>query len=142
MEEAAGFSERDDLGSVWVAEFAGEPIGYVALGRRTSLPSNGHVGRIRSVAVHPDHRGRGAARALLRAAIGASRERGDRKLVLNVLAGNRPAVALYESLGFETEGRLVEEFELGGRLVDDLLLALRHCPPGAPEVDGRRLRRP
>jgi [ribosomal protein S18]-alanine N-acetyltransferase len=52
------------------------------------------------IATHPDHRRRGAARALLLALIAFGRENGFRLVVLEVRASNRPARELYISLGF------------------------------------------
>lgn len=57
------------------------------------------VGAVASVAVAPEHRGRGVAAALLRAAIGLMRDRGD---VLSVL---HPATtAVYRRFGWELAG--------------------------------------
>jgi len=49
--------------------------------------------------------------------------RGARKLSLRVLGGNVAARRLYESCGFMAEGILREEYFLGGRYVDDVLMA-------------------
>ena len=55
--------------------------------------------------VLPHARSKGSARALLQAAIGFCRERGDIIVVqLEVTEGNLPAVGLYESLGFTAYG--------------------------------------
>ena len=56
-------------------------------------------GSIVEVAVSPDHRRRGIARALIREALQVCE--GLRTVFLEVREGNAPAVALYESLGFE-----------------------------------------
>ena len=47
------------------------------------------------------------------------------KLSLRVLSTNEGARRLYAAAGFETEGVLADEFFLGGRDVDDHLLARR-----------------
>jgi len=57
------------------------------------------------------------------ACIDLARDRGARKLSLRVLGGNVAARRLYEPCGFTTEGTLREEFFLGGRYVDDVLMA-------------------
>lgn len=46
------------------------------------------------------HRGRGAAKALLRAGLDWARERGAERMLLEVRQGNRPAINLYEDFGF------------------------------------------
>ena len=58
---------------------------------------------ITTVAVHPEHRGRGHARALIRAAISAYP---DASVVhLEVRPTNYAAITLYRSLGFQETGR-------------------------------------
>ena len=57
-----------------------------------------------NIAVHPDFRRQGVARALILALIGELRKRGSRCLTLEVRASNDPARALYESLGFAHVG--------------------------------------
>ncbi|MEX1166203.1 MAG: GNAT family N-acetyltransferase, partial [Hydrogenophaga sp.] len=47
------------------------------------------------------HRGRGIAAQMLALAETLARQRGAVKLTLEVLTGNRLAIALYERLGFE-----------------------------------------
>jgi [ribosomal protein S18]-alanine N-acetyltransferase len=58
-----------------------------------------------SIAVHPAARRRGLAQALGRAILTWARENGARHLSLEVRAGNTPAIALYQRLGFVSEGR-------------------------------------
>ena len=50
-------------------------------------------------------RGRGIAKALLKALMQAAKERGIVAFTLEVRAGNAAAIALYEKLGFVCEGR-------------------------------------
>jgi ribosomal protein S18 acetylase RimI-like enzyme len=54
--------------------------------------------------VDPAVRGRGVARALLRAVAGWAREHGVDVLHLHVTETNAPAIALYERLGFRASG--------------------------------------
>ncbi len=53
-----------------------------------------------SVEVEADHRGHGHGRTLMLAAENSGRRAGARRMLLNVFAGNTPAIALYESLGY------------------------------------------
>jgi [ribosomal protein S18]-alanine N-acetyltransferase len=63
------------------------------------LRSNSRVARIYSLAVHPDQRGRGLARGLLRAWLTRLPKRCD-VISLEVRSDNRAARGLYETLGF------------------------------------------
>jgi ribosomal-protein-alanine N-acetyltransferase len=61
-------------------------------------------GEITNVAVRPVWRGQGIARQLLDRLLSEGRKDGIRMFTLEVRAGNMPAIALYESFGFRTEG--------------------------------------
>ena len=86
-EELVGEGRR-----AWVV---GDPVvGYAVTWR------SGDVVDLQRIAVHPEHQRRGLARGLLDAAVAAGRaERADRML-LEVAAGNRSALALYAEAGF------------------------------------------
>jgi ribosomal protein S18 acetylase RimI-like enzyme len=118
------FDDRTRPEDTLVARIAGEAVGYLALRRPTSLPSNGHVLEICGLAVDAEHQGRGIARSLLAAGMREARRRGARRLTLKVLATNRGARRLYEGAGFGVEGVLRGEFLLDGRYVDDVLMAV------------------
>lgn len=60
---------------------------------------------IYNLAVNPGFRRRGAARALLGAALENARLRGAKKAFLEVACGNAAALALYKSEGFGENGR-------------------------------------
>ena len=58
-------------------------------------------GSIQNVGVVPDHRGFGLGRALLIQSLRGFREKGIRRVTLEVTAENAPALRLYEQVGFE-----------------------------------------
>lgn len=116
---------RHDPDDVLVAVLDDRVVGYLTLGRPTLLPSNAHVWQVQGLAVHPDARRQGGARALLRAGVEEARTRGARRLTLRVLSTNPTAQALYASEGFEVEGVLRGEFVIDGAEVDDVLMARR-----------------
>lgn len=120
---------RDQLAETSVAELAGQVVGFVTMGPKSRHPTNAHVAQLREIAMALSARRKGVANALLAHAITHAREKGYRKLVLTVLATNEAAIALYEQAGFVTEARLVAEFQLDGRWIDDLSLA-RHLDVG------------
>lgn len=55
---------------------------------------------VHTLAVHPQHLGRGAGRRLMEFAIAYARTQGMRAVRLDVNQRNIPAIRLYESLGF------------------------------------------
>lgn len=116
------FHERCGPDDHLVAEYEGRLVGYVRLGFPTPLASNAHVRQIRGLAVAEEARGKGAGRALVRAAVAEARRRGARRITLRVLGHNTAARALYASEGFAVEGVQPEEFCLDGTYVDDILM--------------------
>jgi ribosomal protein S18 acetylase RimI-like enzyme len=77
----------------FVATVDGQVVGSTAVG-------GGRLLVISSVAVHPEFRALGIAQALLDRAHQFAREQGRDRVVLDVLAHNTPAVALYDKLGY------------------------------------------
>jgi L-amino acid N-acyltransferase YncA len=100
---------------------AGEVLGFVAV---VPLPGwSDHVGEIRLV-VHPDHRRAGVGRALARWALVQALDAGLRKLVVEVVAEQEGAVAMFTALGFDAEGLLRDHVrDRDGELRDLILLA-------------------
>ena len=84
-----------------VARGGGDLAGYSLLLFRAGTG----VARLYSIAVHPDHRGRGLAAALLSDAERQARKRRRRALRLEVREDNRPAIRLYERSGYRPIGR-------------------------------------
>lgn len=105
-----------------VADLGDGPVGYVRLGLATRLACNRHVRQVQGLVVAESARGRGLARALLRAACEEARRRGATRITLRVLGHNAPARALYASEGFAVEGVLPGEFLLDGVYVDDVFM--------------------
>jgi ribosomal-protein-alanine N-acetyltransferase len=60
--------------------------------------------QVMNVAVDPSYRRRGLARRLLAFAMARAARAGARRALLELRAGNREALALYESLGFRSLG--------------------------------------
>lgn len=91
---------REELGKglFLAAEQAGRTVGYV--GCQTVLDE----GYITNVAVSPDARRQGIARALLRELLARAAERALVFVTLEVRASNAPAIALYAQAGFEPVG--------------------------------------
>jgi GNAT superfamily N-acetyltransferase len=113
MEEKFDF----DLDSSRIAYCGGEPVGMANLAVR------GEEGWVGGVGVIPSARRAGVGEALMRALHEEARERGIRRVWLEVIVENTGALALYEKLGY----RLVQDVELW-------------TLPGAPgELEGREV---
>jgi ribosomal protein S18 acetylase RimI-like enzyme len=98
-----------------------EVVGYVAV-----LPLAGwsdHVGEIRLV-VAPSRRGSGLGRELARHALVHGVEAGLTKLIVEVVADQGPALALFTALGFTGEALLRDQIrDREGHLRDLMVLA-------------------
>ena len=86
--------------SYWLVAVEGEEVvGYI--GSQSVLGESDMM----NVAVHPDHRRKGIAEALIAALSAGLKERGNVCLTLEVRASNVPAITLYDKLGFVQVGR-------------------------------------
>lgn len=90
--------------------------GYVGL---FAVPPEGDV---QTIAVAPRSQGRGLGRELLDALVVEAESRGCAQLFLEVRQDNQPAIALYESAGFEKQGRRRDYYGPG---LDALVLRRR-----------------
>ncbi|MEK4061243.1 MULTISPECIES: GNAT family N-acetyltransferase [unclassified Paenibacillus] len=109
-------------GSQLVALQEGELCGYVGFGCPSGMESNRHVCEV-NIAVHPKFQRLGIGGQLIEAIKQHAGENGIRKLRLRVLSSNTPALSFYRKCGFEEEGRLREEFYLGGHYVDEVFMS-------------------
>ena len=84
-----------------VLALAGEqPVGLINAIEGFSTFACQPLVNIHDVVVMPEHRGRGIAARMFAEVERIARARGACKLTLEVLSGNRPALALYQRLGF------------------------------------------
>jgi ribosomal protein S18 acetylase RimI-like enzyme len=108
-------------GDRWVAVDGDEVRGYVAVLR---LPGwSDHVGEVRLV-VAPGARGSGLGRELARHALVSGVQAGLTKLVVEVVAEQGAALALFTALGFSGEALLRDHIrDRNGQLRDLMVLA-------------------
>jgi len=90
----------DGLLLLWVD---GRPVGTVSV-ERDDEPGAAAIG---GVTVHPDFRGRGLGRLLIRQALDVAAVAGLRPVYLSVSANNEAAIRLYVSEGFEKKTVMV-----------------------------------
>jgi L-phenylalanine/L-methionine N-acetyltransferase len=113
--------QRHADAAVYVVEDDGRIVGRLSLSRDPH-PSSQHVADL-GLMVAAEYRRRGIGRALLEQAVRWAQESGVRKLELHVFTWNEPAVALYESFGFEREGLRRAHYARDGEYVDAILMA-------------------
>ena len=93
-------SELENKLSCWLVAMEEEQVaGYI--GSQTVCGETDMM----NVAVHPDHRRKGIAEALILALTAELKTMESHCLTLEVRASNIPAIALYEKLGFSEIGR-------------------------------------
>ena len=104
--DAKGFESRfrgeglDSLSSIYVTDNEA-PVGICLIARR------GWTCRVAAMAIAPAYRRRGIGKGLMGKVISEARDRGDRRLVLEVIEQNPSAIQLYEGVGLRRTRRLV-----------------------------------
>lgn len=116
------FAERLTGNHVFAA--GGDTLDGVIGLRPQEAPKLRHKALIWGFYVRPTARGRGLGAALLGHAIAAARGLVE-ELRLSVATENATAIRLYEATGFVTYGCEPRALRVGGRDVDELLMALR-----------------
>ncbi len=131
---AARIAADDPAQSLYLVALCDRQLaGWLEL-HRSSAWRLQHVA-VLTLAVAPAYRRRGVGRSLMRRSYDWCRRVGVLKVSLNVRAGNAAAIALYESEGFEVEGRERGQVRLRpGRdeFEDNVIMArwLADEPPG------------
>ena len=110
----------------------GEAAGLIVQRFRRRLNHATFEGWISDLVVRERYRGRGIGRALLASAIAEWRLRGGHQMMLEVSYDRTAARALYESAGFENQGKY---FEIGPVKSRE---HLRRCRRGSTDHPGRR----
>ena len=102
----------------WTKPGAGRSVALVPLTGWSS-----HVAELR-VVVDPDNRGRGIGRDLSRHAVLEALDLGLKKIVIEVVADQEPAIAMFRALGFHPEALLKDHIrDQRGELRDLMILA-------------------
>lgn len=96
-----------------------------------------NLAQLDSIAVHPQARRQGLATALLEALLNWAAQNRAHRFSLEVRAGNAPALALYQRLGLEIEGRRPRYYRDPPE--DALLLGSALPPASIPPVFHREI---
>ncbi|WP_245339309.1 GNAT family N-acetyltransferase [Paenibacillus shirakamiensis] len=126
------FLHRNPPGSQFVAIDGERIVGYLGFCTPTAMKSNAHVLDI-YIAIHPQWQRRHIGQTLMDRIKLHALALGKRKLSLRVLSSNDQALRFYQTCGFLEQGRLIEEFNVEGTYVDDILLYF----PLVPAVSSR-----
>ena len=106
-----------------VALIDGQIVGDISLVVQTR-PRRRHCGGL-GMAVHRDFRRRGIGRSLMQAALElAVNWYNLTRIELDVFTDNEPAIALYQSMGFELEGTLRQYAMRDGQAVDAHIMSI------------------
>ena len=112
--------------AVYLAEIDDAVVARLSLARDVH-PASRHVADL-GLMVAASHRRRGVGRAMLEQAVAWARAAEISKLELHVFPWNTPALALYETFGFEREGVRKGQYLRAGVPVDTVLMALHLVP--------------
>jgi len=118
------FDARQAAGlPVLVAELDGSVVGFASYG--PWRPKTGYRFTVEnSVYIHPDHRGRGAANALMPVLIERAEADDVHSIVAGIEASNAASIALHEKFGFRRVALLPEVGFKFGRWLDLAYLQL------------------
>jgi L-amino acid N-acyltransferase YncA len=126
-ETAAWWAELVERRAAYVAEAAGEVLGYASWAQWR--PKEGYRFTVEdSVYVSPGHEGNGVGGRLMRTLIAAARDAGAHVMVADIEAANTASIALHAGLGFETVGTLREIGTKFGRWLDLTIMRLALAP--------------
>lgn len=115
------YSKRNPEKSQIVAIVDGEVAGYLGFHHPTPLVTNQHVLEL-DIGIDQRFQGKGIGLQLVEKGKEVAKAKGIRKLALRVLATNNSAVQFYKKCGFVEQGRLINEFFIDGKYVDDILM--------------------
>ena len=127
-----GWATDSSPGGRWVATDGDEVTGYVAV--RPLSGWSDHVGEVRLV-VSPARRGTGLGRELARRAVVEGVSSGLSKLVVEVVAEQGAALALFTDLGFSGEALLRDHIRDRGGELRDLMVLAHHVSDTWAQMD-------
>jgi ribosomal protein S18 acetylase RimI-like enzyme len=110
--------------NMYFAEVDGKWVGMIGAYQEEKTKTK-HILNVVSFYVSPKYRGQGIGKALLEQVIQHAKETpGVKKLLLGVVTTQKPAYALYRSLGFIEGGQLKYGVKVGDTYFDEYLMEL------------------
>jgi ribosomal protein S18 acetylase RimI-like enzyme len=110
----------------------GRVVGWVALFGGVGWSS--HVARI-GLVVDPACRGRGLGKQLAREGLKRGLQSGYSKLVVEIISDERPAIGMFQAIGFQIEALLVDHVRDQAGEVHDLVLLAHHADQARSELE-------
>ncbi|MEH7359610.1 GNAT family N-acetyltransferase [Priestia megaterium] len=116
--------KQDNGGLTLIVERTDEVIGFLSFSR-PSYKRLYHTGSF-GISVKSEHSNLGAGTKLLSYLIRWAKEQGElEKINLDVFSNNKPAIHLYQKLGFKEEGKQVNQIKLkDGSYADIIFMSL------------------
>lgn len=110
----------DDRRIFLVAEHEGQIVGMITLAgsSKRKVLHKAELG----ISVRKPYWGKGVGSALMREALRIARQKGFKKIQLEVMENNERAIKLYEKFGFEIEGKKKKAICMNGEYVDLLVM--------------------
>jgi ribosomal protein S18 acetylase RimI-like enzyme len=99
----------------------GQVVGWCDILRK-GVSSQRHSG-VLGIGIKRGFRGNGIGKSLMKAAILDAQNKGIQRIELWVFENNRPAISLYETLGFKIEGRMDDYIKIDGVFYDALMMS-------------------
>lgn len=132
---------REGFAHIALARIDGTVVGMgmLTLFRPHVLARNGKVGKLMT---HPQARGRGVAKAVLRALEAKALELGLENLVLDVRGNNHGAMGVYESLGWVRCGVVPDFIAVGDERFDQVNYVRPLGRPAGVVLHGQRMEGP
>ncbi|KTD54302.1 GNAT family acetyltransferase [Legionella sainthelensi] len=107
---------------VLIIEINQQIVGFASIGTFHNFGTDGSMGEIKAIYLHPDYWRKGLGTQLCTAAISELTKLGYKKVLLWVFEDNHQARKFYDALGFEvTSSTKLEEFYEGGALLKEVL---------------------
>ncbi|KAF2958245.1 GCN5 family acetyltransferase [Thermotoga sp. Ku-13t] len=110
----------DDRRIFLVAEYQGEIVGMITLAgsSRRKILHKAELG----ISVRKPYWGKGIGSALISEALRIAKQKGFKKIQLEVMEHNERAIRLYKKFGFEVEGRKKKAICMDGQYFDLLVM--------------------
>ncbi|VBB07417.1 acyl-coa n-acyltransferase [Lucifera butyrica] len=133
LSRISGEKKEEDKNKLFLAKIGNQVVGYIRLAIGTS-PMSIHVGEA-FLLLDENYRGLGIDKLLVKQLIYWTKETGRiRKINIKVRADDKPEIAFYKRLGFQTEGLLKQELYSDGIFFDAEMLGLWINPPAEQSV--------